>query len=101
MAPNDRSISPTTITSVSPSDMIATELIARSTEIATSTLKELGLRTKMTTATTMIATNRPPMRSATSKVACPAVASLVREMSAGTVGRLSALVIAVSANLEE
>ena len=49
--------------------MIATELIARSTEMPTSTLNELGLRMKMTIATTMMARNRPPIRSAMSKVA--------------------------------
>ena len=43
MAPKERSISPTTMTSVSPSAMIATELIARSTEMPTSMLKRVRL----------------------------------------------------------
>ena len=51
--------------------MIATELIARSTEMPTSTLNELGLRMKMMMATTMMARNSPPIRSAMSKVALP------------------------------
>ena len=69
MAPNERSISPTTITRVSPSDMIATELMARSTDIPTSTLNASGFSTRKMTATRMIATTRPPIRKAISNVA--------------------------------
>ena len=82
MAPKDRSISPTTMTSVSPSDMIATELMARSTEMPTSTLNDFGLRTNIKSATRTIARTNPPMRNARSKVAWPVEAKLERAVSA-------------------
>ncbi len=40
MAPKERSISPTTMTRVRPSAMIATELIERSTEMITSVFRK-------------------------------------------------------------
>ena len=52
--------------------MIATELIARSTETPTSMLNDLGFTMNMNSATSRIASTKPPMRSATSNVACPA-----------------------------
>ena len=69
MAPNDRSISPTTITRVSPSDMIATELMARRTEMPTSMLNDFGLRRNINSATSTIARTNPPMRNPRSNVA--------------------------------
>ena len=99
MAPKERSISPTTMTSVRPSDMIATELIARSTEMPTSMLKEFGLRMNMNKATSDDGQEKPAhAQSATSKVALAGR----REAGARRVDRRglrdSALVIARSAN---
>src|ERR1700733_7609132 len=76
IAPNERSISPTTTTSVSPSDMIATELIARSTETPTSMLNDFGFTMNMNSATSSIASTSPPIRNARSNVACPALTTL-------------------------
>ena len=50
MAPKDRSISPTTITSVSPIAMIATELIERSTDTPRLGLAKLWLIAMKTSA---------------------------------------------------
>src|SRR5947209_4362864 len=71
MAPKDRSISPTTITRVSPIAMIATELIARSTDTARLGLAKFGLTRMNTMATTITAANRPPTRTAMASVARP------------------------------
>src|SRR5271163_4532782 len=93
MAPKDRSISPTTMTRVSPSDMIATELIARRTEMPTSMLNDFGLRTNINRATRTIARTNPPMRNARSKVAWPVEDKLGRGVPAGAGSRESALVM--------
>ena len=81
------------MTSVSPSDMIATELMARSTEMPTSTLNDFGLRTNIKSATRTIARTNPPMRNARSNVAWPVEAKLERAVSVGAGSRESALVM--------
>src|SRR5271170_6556737 len=91
MAPKERSISPTTITSVSPSDMIATELMARSTEMPTSTLNDFGLSTNIRSATRTMARTKPPMRNARSNVAAPVEDRVARDASTGAGSRESAL----------
>src|SRR5580658_9909777 len=93
MAPNDKSISPTTMTRVNPSAMIATELIARRTEMATSILNDFGLRTNINSATSTIARTSPPIRNPRSNVARPVEDKLGREVSAGAGSRESALIM--------
>ena len=62
MAPKDRSISPTTMTSVSPIAMIATELMARSTETPKIGVGEIGIDDDEHQRDRIDARNSPPMR---------------------------------------
>src|SRR6185437_3858705 len=71
IAPKDKSISPTTITSVSPIAMMATELMARRMDTARLGLAKCGLMRRKMTATTMTAANSPPMRAAMASEARP------------------------------
>ena len=77
------------MTSVSPSAMIATELIERSTEPPMLGLATFGLMTMKMSATTMMAANRPPIRSAMSSVALPAADIEERGAAAWAVSRIA------------